>query len=150
MFRQATAIPPCVCDFPAMTAQPSREPAQSLTILLVENHPDTAKYLRRYLEQRGHAVDVAGSVREALDALAERVVDVLISDIGLPDGTGWELMERASLPPTVYALAMSGFGASTDYRQSAEAGFRHHLLKPFTPEQLDAYLAEALGERAAR
>jgi hypothetical protein len=59
-------------------------------------------------------------------------------------------MERAHLPPTVYAIAMSGFGMSTDYDRSRVAGFRHHLLKPFTPEQIEVCLSEAQQERATR
>ena len=82
--------------------------------------------------------------------LSEGSVDVLLSDIGLPDGDGWELMERAHLPDSVYAIAMSGFGMGNDHSRSKEAGYRHHLLKPFTPDLLDGYLEEAMQERAVR
>lgn len=124
--------------------------ADALTVLVVENHPDTLKYLRIYLEQLGHSVRTAQTMAEALEKLAEGDTDVMISDIGLPDGDGWELMRRARLPDTVYAIAMSGFGMGRDQSRSKEAGYRHHLLKPFTPDQLDQYLEEASGERARR
>lgn len=124
--------------------------AKPLEILVVENHPDTLKYLRMYLEALGHTVRSARSVSEALDQLAEAPGDVLLSDIGLPDGDGWELMRRAHLPSSVYAIAMSGLGQGTDQSRSASVGYRHHLVKPFAPEQLDAFLDEAWNEREER
>ena len=122
----------------------------ALDILVVENHSDTLKYLRMYLEQSGHSVRTAETMTEALERLSECPGDVLLSDIGLPDGTGWDLMEKAHLPESVYTIAMSGFGMGNDRTLSREAGFRHHLLKPFTPEILDEYLEEAAHERASR
>jgi CheY-like chemotaxis protein len=127
----------------------SLRPYSPLAVLVVENHPDTLKYLRMYLEQLGHIVRTASTVKEALLRLSEDPGDVLISDIGLPDGDGWELIERAQLPGRVYAIAMSGFGMGRDHSRSKAAGYRHHLLKPFTPDELDPYLAEASEERAA-
>ncbi len=118
-----------------------------LSILVVENHPDTSKYLCMYLQMMGHSVRAAFTLREALKQLNEQACDVLISDIGLPDGTGWELMREAHLPSSVYAIAMSGFGMGMDQNRSRDVGFRHHLLKPFTPEQLDQFLDEADRER---
>lgn len=118
----------------------------ALRVFVVENHADTLKYLRMYLEQMGHVVDSAGTMAEALAALPGADADVLISDIGLPDGDGWELMRRMELPRPVYAIAMSGFGMNADHARSRAVGYRHHLLKPFTPEDLDAMLEEAAGE----
>ena len=123
------------------------EPASPvLRIFVVENHPDTLKYLRMYLEQMDHHVQSARSVAEALAALPDADADVLISDIGLPDGDGWELLRRAQLPHPVYAIAMSGFGMNADHARSRAAGYRHHLLKPFAPEDLDVMLEEAARE----
>lgn len=103
-----------------------------------------------YLEQLGHGVRLAKCVSEALDELSVATVEVLISDIGLPDGDGWEIMERAHLPTTVYAIAMSGFCTLSDRSRSESVGFRHHLTKPFSPDELDGYLAEAARERNSR
>ncbi len=131
-----------------MSASPSVESAEPLAIFVVENHVDTLKYLRMYLEALGHSVRSARTMEDALQQLAaDPPVDVLISDIGLPDGDGWELMRQAHLPASVYAIAMSGFGMGPDQSRSKAVGFRHHLLKPFTPDQLDGYLAEAQRER---
>lgn len=117
-----------------------------LSIFIVENHADTLKYLRMYLEQLGHRVGSAQSMQEALAALPQSDCDVLISDIGLPDGDGWSLLRCAQFSRPVYAIAMSGFGLNSDRARSTAAGYRHHILKPFVPDDLDAMLAEAARE----
>ena len=87
---------------------------------------------------------------KALAAIPGAQCDVLLSDIGLPDGDGWELLRalREGGCPPAYAIAMSGFGMSADHVRSQEAGYRHHLLKPFDPEALDAMLEEAVAEHS--
>ncbi len=126
-------------------AVPTPRTACGLRVFVVENHPDTLKYLRMYLEMLGHTVQSADTMADALTALPEADCDVLISDIGLPDGDGWELLRRihGKLPHAPYAIAMSGFGLGSDQLRSQEAGYRHHLLKPFKPAELDGMLAEA-------
>ena len=69
--------------------------------------------------------------------------DVLISDIGLPDGDGWQLMEKLGSHRPRFAIAMSGYGTSNDQRKSRAAGYDHHLVKPFIPDALLALLTEA-------
>jgi CheY-like chemotaxis protein len=124
------------------------DPLRPLRVFVVENHADTLKWLSRYLEAMGHTVASARTMAEALERLPKAVYDVLISDIGLPDGDGWELLRNVRLPHPVYAIAMSGFGMSADRLKSKAAGFRHHLLKPFVPDELDAALEEAAREAA--
>ena len=121
-----------------------------LRIFVVENHPDTLKYLRMYLEMMGHEVSSAPTVAQALAALPASDPDVLLSDIGLPDGTGWELLERLEglLDRPPFAIAMSGFGLGADQARSRAAGFRQHLLKPFPPDRLGDLLDEAASELA--
>lgn len=124
---------------------------KSLRIFVVENHPDTLKYFRMYLENVGHQVWDAGTVAEALQEIPHAQCDVLISDVGLPDGTGWELLKRLrteELAHPPFAIAMSGFGMNADRVKSAAAGFRHHLLKPFDLDDLDALLEEAVREES--
>ncbi len=121
---------------------------KSLRIFLVENHRDTLEYMQLYLEMFGHTVLTADSMTKAVAALPQADCDVLISDIGLPDGNGWLLMQSVQLPRPIYAIAMSGFGIGVDQLKSQEAGFRHHLLKPIRPEELDAALAAAAQELA--
>ena len=120
-----------------------------LRIFVVENHPDTLESLQIYLEEMGHTVASAGTVADALAALPDANCDVLISDIGLPDGTGWDLLQRLQLPRPIYPIAMSGFGMNADHARSRAAGFRHHLLKPFTLKELDVLLEEAAHDLPA-
>jgi CheY-like chemotaxis protein len=119
-----------------------------LQIFVVENHPDTLKWLTLYLEQMGHAVRSARTLEEALATLPTSDSNVLISDIGLPDGDGWELLRRAQLMQPIFAIAMSGFGMNADRLKSQAAGYRYHMLKPFVPKDLDAMLEEAARELA--
>jgi two-component system CheB/CheR fusion protein len=118
-----------------------------LRIFLVENHQDTLIGLTRYLEQMDHEVFSASTMNESLAALRKIQIDILLSDIGLPDGSGWELLQRANLPESVYAVAMSGFGMNADRARSKAAGYRRHLLKPFDPQILDEILAEVALEQ---
>ena len=137
-------------DSEAMINPELGEPAQALRIFVVENHADTLKYLSLYLEATGHTVVSAKTMAQALEALPNAGCDVLISDIGLPDGDGWELLRTVQLPRPIYAIAMSGFGMNADHVRSKDAGYRHHLLKPFVPSELDVVLAEAAKEAVDR
>jgi CheY-like chemotaxis protein len=119
-----------------------------LRIFVVENHADTLKYLKLYLEQLHHVVESARTMSDALAVLAIEKFDVLISDIGLPDGDGWELLRRAGPSRPGYAIAMSGFGMNADRTKSMKAGYRSHLMKPFLPDDLMENLEEAAAERA--
>jgi len=129
---------------PAQSAQPKSESPAPLRILLVENHADTLKILRSYLEMLGHTVFAAASIKEALKVFPTAGCKVLISDIGLPDGSGWELLEQIRSP--IYAIAMSGFGLNADSVRSHRVGYRHHLVKPFVTDELDIALLEAARE----
>lgn len=129
-----------------MAAPVTNHPPKTLRIFLVENHRDTLEYMQMYLEMSGHTVCSADSMTKALAAVPEADCDVLISDIGLPDGDGWMLMRLLQLTRPIYAVAMSGFGMREDHLKSQEAGYRHHLLKPIDPKQLDAALDEAARE----
>ena len=130
------------------TATRSVRTPKPLRIFVVENHPDTLEYMQMYLEMLGHTVQSASSMTKAMAMLPTEDCDVLIYDIGLPDGDGWMLLRRLQLPRPVYAIAMSGFGMGADQARSQEAGFRRHLLKPFKPEELAAALEEAAQELA--
>ena len=124
----------------------SQRAATSLRILIVENHADTREILISLLEGLGHTVVVAESVRSALGIAPLARCDVLISDIGLPDGDGWELLGQLNLPRPMYAIAMSGYGLKADRTRSEIAGFRHHLVKPMGIEQLEGILKKVAAE----
>lgn len=134
---------------PVMSNSFSPAVPRGLRIFLVENHRDSLDAMQMYLELQGHTVQSARTVKAALEALPTADCDVLISDIGLPDGDGWELLRRAQLPRPIYAVAMSGFGQSADHVRSRDAGYRHHLLKPFNPTELNVILEEAASELPA-
>ena len=119
---------------------------RGLRIFIVENHDDTRYLLGLLLEQLGHAVLSAATLSEALAEIPGAHCDLLISDIGLPDGNGWDLMARLGDDRPPYAIAMSGFGMASDRQRSLAAGFRHHLLKPVEPNQLERLLEEATTE----
>jgi len=116
---------------------------RSMRILLVEDHHDTNRSLTQLLERRGYDVKSASNVASALKLAAGRKFDVLISDIGLPDGTGTELMEKLRNGHSMFAIALTGFGMEEDIQRSHAVGFNHHLIKPVDLNKLDALLQTA-------
>jgi CheY-like chemotaxis protein len=112
----------------------------AMTILLVEDHLDTRRALRTYLELMGHSVVEAHDVKSAL-ASATEPFDVLICDLGLPDGDGWTLFETLSKSRSIPAIAVSGYSLPADLARSKSAGFLAHLIKPGDPKEFDAALA---------
>lgn len=131
-----------------MNDRPSRA-SLLLSILVVENHDDTRRMLDALLRRRGCSVFLASNMQEALGVLEAQRIDVLLSDIGLPDGDGWELLRRTLPLHPVYGIAISGYGTPADKGRSRAAGFRHHLVKPFTVKDLEALLVEAAAELPA-
>jgi two-component system CheB/CheR fusion protein len=120
-------------------------------VLLVEDHEGTAQVTARLLRCYGHSVVTAGCVRDAVQAFEANPVDVVISDLGLPDGTGHELLGellRIAKRP-ISAIAVSGYGMEHDLLQSAQAGFLEHLVKPINATQLQAAIARIHGGRPA-
>jgi CheY-like chemotaxis protein len=121
---------------PVVKAKPSAPavmPDQSgLRLLVVDDHRDTLETLQVLLKRRGYSVRTAGSIAQALQVADEFEFDMLVSDIGLPDGRGTDLLQRLekrSRHPFL-AIAMSGFGTDEDLRSSRHAGFAQHLTKP--------------------
>ena len=117
-------------------------------VLLVEDHADTLRTLKRLLERLGYDVRPAASAAAAMNVLADEPVDVLVSDIGLPDATGHDLMRQARAVQDVPGIAVSGFGMDADVKNSHEAGFFIHITKPVDLKQLDAAIKAALGAPA--
>jgi signal transduction histidine kinase len=124
------------CGEPAATqhTEPAKPAAAhgGLRLLLVEDHRDTLQTLEQLLLRRGYVVRTAMSVASALEVAGEYEFDILVSDIGLPDGRGTELLESLSARRghSVFAIAMSGFGMEEDLARSRAAGFAEHLTKP--------------------
>lgn len=112
-------------------------------ILLVENHRDTLRYISKYLRQRGYEVREATDMASALQTFRKNPAQVLLSDIGLPDGDGWELLRRLrDEGHAPFAISMSGFGLDDDGRKSLSVGYHRHLLKPFQMADLLSLLQE--------
>jgi CheY-like chemotaxis protein len=88
-------------------------------------------------------------MREALDVAAQHSFHLVITDIGLPDGDGWELMRQLRERGPVRAIAMTGYGWKEDIEKSRAVGFEAHLLKPLKVDQLDAALRKMEKELAA-
>ena len=118
-----------------------------LRVFLVENHEDSVRYMKLFLEQLSYKVCIAADMATALREIPKSHSDVLISDIGLPDGDGWQLMEKLGDNRPRYAIAMSGRGTGNDQRRSRAAGYDHHLVKPFPPEALEALLGEVGNQK---
>jgi CheY-like chemotaxis protein len=117
-----------------------------LRIFVVEDDNDTLAALQLYLEQLGHIVFSAASKAEALKKIPQANCHVLISDINLPDGNGWEILEELENLRPNYAIAISGYGTKADRQRSAQTGFRHHIVKPVFPDSLKTLLKEATAE----
>jgi PAS domain S-box-containing protein len=126
----------------SMTCGVNGRPKPPLRILLVDDHRDTALTLRRLLVRLGYDVIVAESLHAALRLAATRDFNLLISDIGLPDGTGFELLKELRKRQPIHAIALSGFGMEEDLKKSREAGFSEHLIKPINVDRLQAAIRE--------
>lgn len=142
-----TASPASPPDAATDGEHPSSLP--SLRILLVEDHEATLQVLSRFLGQTGHAVTVARSLKEARDAAATRQFDVVVSDLGLPDGMGTELMESLRREHGLTGVALSGYGMEEDIRRSRQAGFAAHLVKPVKFDELQRVLKNLCGAPSA-
>jgi len=116
-----------------------------VTILFVEDNANTARAAKVMLELHGHAVDTAGSVADALAHLAAEPYDVLVSDILLPDGTGYDIISRA--PKKLHSVALTGFITDSDREEALSKGFSAFLPKPFRTEDLIAAI-EMVNEKS--
>lgn len=124
---------------PAATAHAR---SAGLQLLLVDDHADTLHVIGRLLRKRGHRVSTADCVQAALKLLSAEQFDALISDIGLPDGNGCDLMREARQQHELRGVAISGFGMDEDVRRSMEAGFERHLTKPVDFGELEKFLGD--------
>jgi CheY-like chemotaxis protein len=127
----------------ALRPAPSRATVQpGRRILIVDDHRDTLRSMQLLLTRLGYQVLAAENMADALRIAEEEEFDILLSDIGLPDGSGLELMKRLSKKRNVPALALSGFGMDEDVQRSRDAGFFDHLIKPVSLDRLQTAIAE--------
>ncbi len=115
-------------------------------ILLVDDHDDTRCTLARLLARAGYDVTAVDCMSAAMDKAGEAQFDLLVSDIGLPDGTGYELMATLRQRFGLRGIAFSGFGMDQDIQKSLQAGFSYHLTKPVDFARLKEAMSKALTE----
>jgi PAS domain S-box-containing protein len=114
------------------------------TILLVEDHEPTRSALERLLVRRRFSVAAAATASDARTLAGEQSFDLLISDVGLPDGNGYDLMLEFRQRYGMRGIAMTGYGMEQDLARSQAAGFGAHLTKPVRVQSLDAAIADVL------
>lgn len=124
--------------------------ANSIRVLVVDDHADTLRVLGRLLESLEYRVATAGTAAAALNYVAANEVDVLVSDIGLPDRSGHELVRQVKKIRNLPAVAMSGFGSADDIQSSRDAGFFAHLVKPLDFDLLHATIQKAVREAGSQ
>ena len=135
---------------PARAATPAAAPAavtRRLRVLVVDDHVPTLRLMARLVQSLGHDVRSADHAAAALALAVADPPDLMISDIGMPDGSGWSLAAdvRARCSPPPVALAVSGYGTDDDLRRSRAAGFARHLVKPIGLADLRAAIDQLMG-----
>jgi CheY-like chemotaxis protein len=150
-----TLILPLEKTLTVIPSEPKSTPSQQIEeeaesadwrLLFVEDDAMTARIMAKLLRQNGYIVTTANSVAGALGVPIEDY-DLVVSDIGLPDGTGLDLMRTIRLRHDVPGIALTGFGMEDDVRKSQAAGFVAHLIKPLDFAKLDAMIRKVLTER---
>jgi two-component system CheB/CheR fusion protein len=116
--------------------------ARPLRLLVVEDHEDTAELLAELLGARGHTVRVANTASAALALSAAEKFDIVLSDVGLPDATGYELMEKLHALYAMKGIALTGWSGELDVERGRAAGFSAHLTKPVSLSRLELTLEQ--------
>ncbi|CCD35718.1 FIG00974056: hypothetical protein [Candidatus Paraburkholderia kirkii UZHbot1] len=127
-----------------------QEHAHALKVLLVEDNEQTSSAMAEVLEMLGHEVTVAVTVAQALECANSGPFDLLVSDIGLPDGSGLDIARAwQNLQPGKPSVAITGYGMDEDIRRCREAGFLDHLTKPVNFSRLEG-LIQSLAEQPSK
>ncbi len=113
-------------------------------LLVVDDHQDTCLGMKMLLERRGYRITLAHTADQAIRKAQSEKFDLLISDIGLPDRSGYELMKELRATNSLRGIALSGFGMENDVSQARAAGFSEHLTKPINFERLDEAIRNLL------
>jgi PAS domain S-box-containing protein len=115
------------------------------TVLVVEDHDDARELIVGVLEGAGARVLAASTVRQAVDRAVAVRPDVLVADLGLPDGDGYTLLARIrEISPGIPALALTAYARAADRDRVLAAGFQRHVVKPVDPQQLLELIAGCL------
>jgi len=151
--RLSTIAEPAILDgeIPPNGAQPvsAPTPLRPPRLLVVDDHEDTCTGLKMILERRGYNITVAYTADQAVEKARQKKFDLLISDIGLPDRSGYELMQEMR-NRGVPGIALSGFGMESDVNRARAAGFSEHLTKPINFERLEEVIQQLLSNKSTR
>jgi signal transduction histidine kinase len=128
-------------DLPAKT--------NGVRVLLVEDHEPTRTALTQLLMRRSYKVITASSIAEARILATAQSFNLVVSDIGLPDGNGYDLMTELQKNGAVKGIALTGYGMEQDVARSRDAGFVAHLTKPVSIQSLETALNTAANSKAA-
>ena len=120
-----------------------------LRVLVVDDHHDTCVGMKMMLERRGYDITIANSADQAVQKADADNFDMVISDIGLPDRSGYELMRELRATKGVPGIALSGFGSEDDIAKAREAGFAEHLTKPINFDRLEEAMQSILQAQPA-
>jgi len=118
-------------------------------VLVVDDHVDTCTGMKMMLERRGYRVTIAHTADQAVEKTEHEEFDLVISDIGLPDRSGYDLMKELSTTKNLRGIALSGFGMENDVTRARSAGFSEHLTKPINFDRLDEAIQMLLAEPEA-
>ena len=146
----ARANHPSPSDAISREAPQPRDSLNNVRILVVEDEPDTCEFLHRFLCSYGAEVIMAHSAKEALSRLSDDKVDLVVSDIGLPDVDGYDLIRRMRQRPAhaggaTPAVALTAYARTEDRTRAFRAGYQAHLAKPIEPSELVATIASFAG-----
>lgn len=147
LFMISLPLVPDIClaigKSPSVT-HPRHHSDAPLRVLLVEDHEPTRAALTHLLKRRKYEVLAAASLDEARTLARGHTFDLLISDIGLPDGTGYDLMDTLASQYQMRGIALTGYGMDRDVERSRQAGFVAHLTKPVQMQALESAIREAM------
>jgi signal transduction histidine kinase/CheY-like chemotaxis protein len=129
---------------PTAAAEKERVTPRQRRLLVVDDHHDTCTGMKLMLERRGYEITLAHSAEQAVEKSRSQDFDLLISDIGLPDRSGYELMRELQSSKGLRGIALSGFGMEHDVTKARAAGFSEHLTKPINFERLEEAIRNLL------
>ena len=125
-------------------------PTPPLRVLLVDDHEDTNRSLLLLLRRRGYEAKTATSIATAIEVAGTQDFDVLVSDMGLPDGSGLDLLSQMPTPPALGGIMVSGYSMDEDIERSKAAGYREYLSKPVSVDKLDTLIRKFAAEGAQK
>ena len=149
---QAASAPQSAPAVSAAAAEAGRGKLAGVKVLLVDDAPDTLEVLQQILQHSGATIMVAPNAGMALALLEREQPDVIVSDIGMPDVDGFELIRRirrrsAGAGGAIPAIALTAFTRQDDRNKAMQAGFNDYLAKPVEPGSLVSHIVHAVGPR---